>query len=382
MPVNIRDWRLRLVVGLSAAMLGMAGCDLSTPSPSANASSARGEADEQASPADRSGARQFLTELYAHFERDEFPPFDWLPLLAPDTLVLARSAPAVSDGGHIWDFDPLCVCQDSGGLVVRTINIGEGRGDRLAAEVAFDFRNSMRPDANRLITVRFELVRVNGEWRIFDVSYLGPEGPPFTSMRAELQQRRAAAGASATWSPEIVFARGDDLLGGDCMSADNAWSCMQAVMRRSNASSAALQFASRLEAIGNPGWASDFQDFGRVDLVATTYPLRANTNGAWLMVNGAPDIVEAESFELSAGDQRLATWQRLMRRHPSAFLTGRAAFLRHERTEAGGQRFVFADVVADCRACEPLATAEFVFEFAPDGRFTGTRLVRVGPPSS
>jgi len=40
----------------------------------------------------------------------------------------------------------------------------------------------------------------------------------------------------------------------------------------------------------------------------------------------------------------------------------------------GGARFVFQDTVAECRACEPLATGELVYEFDLAGRFLGVRL--------
>lgn len=187
-------------------------------------------------------------------------------------------------------------------------------------------------------------------------------------------------GAAGRFSPRIVFDRGEDAYGFDCSSQS---SCLEAMIQRLESLGArreALEFARRLDQLGTMGWADQYRDFGRVDLVGTSYPLRANTNAAWLLVNGEPEIVDVESFQLGAADQRLADWQALMRRHPGAFMTYRANFVSHEVLPGGGQRFIFDDVVATCRACEPLAIARFAFEFDPAGRMVGSRLLEVLPP--
>lgn len=185
-------------------------------------------------------------------------------------------------------------------------------------------------------------------------------------------------GRGQSFSSAIVLS--GELDTSDCGARDSGLTCLLRKMREVRASNEAMTFAGRLDALGSTGWAHEFKEFGQVDLVGTSYPFRANTNGALLMVNGQPDIIEAEAFELSTADKRLPEWRALIRRHPDAFLTVRPGFVRHERTRTGGQRFVFADVAATCRACEPLAIAEFAFDFASDGRLTGTRLLRLTPP--
>lgn len=61
----------------------------------------------------------------------------------------------------------------------------------------------------------------------------------------------------------------------------------------------------------------------------------------------------------------------VLSRHPQAFFIAKPSFVRHTAGPNGGSRFVFSDAVAECRACEPLATGELVYEFDTTGRFLG-----------
>jgi hypothetical protein len=62
-------------------------------------------------------------------------------------------------------------------------------------------------------------------------------------------------------------------------------------------------------------------------------------------------------------------------RHGSRKTIAKPEFKRLEARVNGGSRFVFEDYVAECRACEPLATGELIYEFDSAGRFLGVKLV-------
>lgn len=64
----------------------------------------------------------------------------------------------------------------------------------------------------------------------------------------------------------------------------------------------------------------------------------------------------------------------VLSQHPQAFFIAKPSFVRHEAGVNGGSQFVFADYLADCRACEQLATGELIYAFDSAGRFLGVNL--------
>ncbi len=112
-------------------------------------------------------AERFLRDLYARLASDQQPSFDWKPLLASETRSAWMRA-YNADGGHTYDFDPVCNCQDSGGLRVTNIRIISEVDGRALVDVSFDFPLAAPPQTS---TVRFLLIREHEGWRILDVRY-------------------------------------------------------------------------------------------------------------------------------------------------------------------------------------------------------------------
>jgi hypothetical protein len=157
--------------------------------------------------------------------------------------------------------------------------------------------------------------------------------------------------------------------------------CVMQAMRPLAPNPKAYDFAQRLAAMELPGWASNYIAYGKVDLVIAEYPFRANTNSGYLLVNGSPEIVNVEGFAFSERDKQMTEYRTFFGRYPEAFLTNHQGFVGHQNI-AGGQRFLFVDMLSTCRACEPLATAEFAYTFDTQGRLLGTKLVRILPPDA
>jgi hypothetical protein len=181
---------------------------------------------------------------------------------------------------------------------------------------------------------------------------------------------------ASRFDARIVFA-GDGLGEFDCWRNQNFLPpCRDRTLRRLGASETAIAFSRLFD--DDVEYASAFREFGRVDLVHTRLPMRES--GRTYIVNGSPEIVPA-IHELSAADRRNPALRRMIGSNPDAWLqTEYSAFVRHQPTSGGGQRFIFSAPFMNCRACEPLLMIEYAVEFSGDGRFLGSRLHRILPP--
>ena len=126
-----------------------------------------------ANAAEPAGARAFLQRVYSHYPMPRGgAPFD----------PTGRSASAVFDAGMIAliredrrlakgevgaiDSDPLCQCQDDGGMKVEIGPAKPVGSTSATAAVVLRFGAASPPDIQR---VEFSLVAVNGQWRIHDI---------------------------------------------------------------------------------------------------------------------------------------------------------------------------------------------------------------------
>lgn len=157
--------------------------------------------------------------------------------------------------------------------------------------------------------------------------------------------------------------------------------CILQAMKPFAPSTKAYGFAERLAAMDLPGWAGSYTAYGKVDLIEAEYPFRANTNTGYLLVNGEPAIVNVESFTLSERDKQAPAYRAIMQRHPEAFLANHQGFVGHQ-PHGTGQRFIFVDTFSTCRACDPVATAEFAYDFDATGRLVRTQLLALLPPDA
>lgn len=140
-----------------------------------------------AAAADAAGARIFLEGIYSHYPaapgREEyFPTGPGAPqVFDPGMVALLREDERLADGevGAI-DADPLCDCQDDGGLQVTIGDVRLTGPSSAKATVALRFSQAAAPTFERL---EISLAVVGDQWRIHDI---GSRATP--SLRAYLIQ--------------------------------------------------------------------------------------------------------------------------------------------------------------------------------------------------
>jgi hypothetical protein len=157
--------------------------------------------------------------------------------------------------------------------------------------------------------------------------------------------------------------------------------CFVDSMKRAGATPQAVAFA---RATGNTGYLSHFLERGRVDLAFVRYPFRANENQGWILVNGAPAMIDVDSLsELPKG--RLTenpTYRALKEKYSKILLFGGDRDITQPPEMIilpdKGQRFIVGyRLLNGCHACEQVGSVRFSFDFKPDGTFLGSTLVDV-----
>ena len=126
-----------------------------------------------ATAADAAGARIFLEKIYSHYPappgRNGYFPTGPVArrVFDPGLVALFREDERLADGevGAI-DGDPLCDCQDDGGLKVTIEDVRLTGPSSAKATVALRFSAGAPPAFERL---RISLAVVAGQWRIHDI---------------------------------------------------------------------------------------------------------------------------------------------------------------------------------------------------------------------
>ena len=166
----------RMNGGLLAALTSAAACLLLTV---------------PAQAADAAGARAFLKAVYSHYptpkgRRPYFPTGPSAPsVFDPAMVALLREDQRLAHGevGAI-DSDPFCQCQDDDGMTAAIESVRLTGPASAVADVAVRFGASSSPAADR---VEFDLVALNGVWRIHDI-----RTKAVPSLRAYLAQANRA----------------------------------------------------------------------------------------------------------------------------------------------------------------------------------------------
>lgn len=151
--------------------------------------------------------------------------------------------------------------------------------------------------------------------------------------------------------------------------------CVTAILRQAGATPEALAFTTML---GGEGYLASLRQLGKVDLATVVYPLRANENQGFMLVNGSPPTIQVEDFaHLKHIDIRKdALYPTIARKFPRVELWGHADFEAVRALPGGGQRFIFSFVLLNgCHACEVAGYAQVAFDFSAAGRFLGTKLL-------
>lgn len=120
--------------------------------------------------------------------------------------------------------------------------------------------------------------------------------------------------------------------------------CVLEYMKKSGAGDEALHFTRKIvpEVLGSDGYLEIFEDKGRVDLGFVVLPTRANTNGAYVFLNGSPSVLSTEQGHLleqldMSGDPN---YPMLKKQYPKLEIWGGGAgFVSDHANTNGGQRF-------------------------------------------
>ena len=119
-------------------------------------------AQAQTASADSTSAKAFAASLYAgkkNFLDDRAAVWD-----ASMLAVLARGdKEQVENDGLIFDFDPLCQCQDDTGMVAAAGEATITGPDAASVPIALTF-----PGATSALTLK--LSRAGGQWRVHDIA--------------------------------------------------------------------------------------------------------------------------------------------------------------------------------------------------------------------
>ena len=153
--------------------------------------------------------------------------------------------------------------------------------------------------------------------------------------------------------------------------------CQVSRMEHSGASRQAIEF---VKSIDGDGFLTMFLEKGRVDLGEIIYPNRANTNQAYVMLNGTPKLVSTELDRSAPIDiSQDPHYPKVKERYAELALWGASAeFVALKRAADGGQRFLFSYPLIDgCHACGIPWSAQIEFRFGVDGMFKGIKLVKL-----
>ena len=155
-------------------------------------------------------------------------------------------------------------------------------------------------------------------------------------------------------------------------------------VQRMQAAGASPQAVAFMHAVHNDGFMRDFKNTGRVDIAFVYYPFAANENQHCLLVNGAPDLIDVDDYNLLPKDElnKNAEYSALRQKFPNiAVFPGNRSgtkFISAKNLSAGGRRFVVPYVLVDgCHACARVGALQLAFNFDRGGKFLGAKVASV-----
>jgi uncharacterized protein YecT (DUF1311 family) len=153
--------------------------------------------------------------------------------------------------------------------------------------------------------------------------------------------------------------------------------CILTYLEKSGASKPSIDFVKKME---GEGYLESFQEKGRVDIGTVTFPGRANTNEAYVLLNGIPALVSTELYDsLHIDISRDPNYSKLKKQYPELDVWGASAeFIQEKSNSEGGQNFVFSYyLVNGCHACGISWNALVEFNFSQNGKFNGVKFLKL-----
>ncbi len=201
----------------------------------------------------------------------------------------------------------------------------------------------------------------------------------FSGLMAQSQRTASKIGSSAVWQlpPQFMTAAHAAC---DPSSADHG-ECMIGQMAKAGAPPDAIQFARELykESRGQFGVMTGFQDEGPVAFAWVTYPLRANTNSGFLILNGRPRILDVEDLRLLDVKTMKANgqFQDLKAQFPNVDVwpgdRDGKMWPNSQVSPDGNIQFTVSYPLRNgCHACSRAGDAIFNWNFDAKGKFLGT----------
>lgn len=197
-------------------------------------------------------------------------------------------------------------------------------------------------------------------------------------------------GASAVWlpAPNQLSA-----IQGACRSQLETYSqCFLEQMTNSGASDDAVAFAQNYadQHRGTIAFLNGFRPVDAVDVGYAFFPLDADFQQRWLLLNGVPAIIDVDDLALlpHAEMEKDPAYRAVHRRYPRVTVFDGDRSLENTpaaTTLADGQSFTIDYPLKDgCRACALLGQATFAFNFDESGQLDKVRFVKItlsGPHS-
>lgn len=198
-------------------------------------------------------------------------------------------------------------------------------------------------------------------------------------LTAQAQQAPSKIGASAVWQMPSQFMANAHAA---CDRSSSTYAdCMISQMAKAGASHTAISFTRELyrESHGEFGIMSDFQAAGPVAFAWIVYPLRANTNYGFLLVNGQPRIVNVEDLKLldTKAMRQSFQFQDVKSQFPKVDIwqgdrSGKI-WPNSQSGPNGGIQFTLQyPLLNGCHACANAGSAIFNWNFDVHGKFLGT----------
>lgn len=110
--------------------------------------------------------KAFMERLYAAYRRPNYTPFT-----RPDRVFAPRLLAAIKEDSKLahgevgyLDGDPVCQCQDTGGMHPSVASVSQHGADKAVVRVSIGWQGEKARPAT------FNLVRTRAGWRIADVS--------------------------------------------------------------------------------------------------------------------------------------------------------------------------------------------------------------------
>ncbi len=186
--------------------------------------------------------------------------------------------------------------------------------------------------------------------------------------------------SSAVWAPGMSMMQA---IRDSCSKSNypGFGKCFVKQMAEFGASQQAITFAKMT---GNEGFMRDFKNTGKVDVAYSVFPFRANENQVCFLVNGYPNMINVDDYNLlSKVDYKSnKVYLELLEQYPNTSIwpgdRSGTEFPVVYKLKDGGQFFIFNYQLHNgCHACKVIGYANLGFSFNKEGKFLGVKIINI-----